>query len=133
MDVRSMRFSADVRVLASVRDFAARSADELGSLVDRNDLAVVVGELAANATVHQHGDSELVLTARADGGLEVELIDPDASMPAQHHSVPWDAEGHRGLLLVEVLSEAWGVEPLPQGKRVWATMGPARDRRYTNG
>ena len=46
---RSKRFAADVALLASVRDFAVATAAELGATVDPADLAVIVGELAANA------------------------------------------------------------------------------------
>ena len=41
-----------------------------------------------------------------------------AATPAPDHS----AEGGRGLALIAALAEAWGCEPLPDGKRVWATI-----------
>ena len=124
MNERSMRFPADVSHLASVRDFAAHAADDLGSSVSRDDLALVVGELAANAAVHQHGEAWLVLRVDDQGGLDVEVHDLDGHLPSAIESTPWDSEGHRGLHLVSVISQAWGVEPEDGGKRVWAHLGP---------
>jgi hypothetical protein len=34
------------------------------------------------------------------------------------------AEGGRGLVLIGVLSQAWGIEDTPHGKRVWAEIVP---------
>ncbi|HRW37867.1 MAG: ATP-binding protein [Acidimicrobiales bacterium] len=121
---RSIRFPADVAHLASVRDFARDAAADLGAAVDANDLAVVVGELAANAAVHQTGEAQLRVSL-VDGGLQVEVRDTDPSMPGVVHGDAWDTEGHRGLLLVDALSRAWGVEPLDRGKRVWAVLALA--------
>lgn len=124
MSERSLRFPADVAEVASVRRFAARAADELASSVDRYDLAIVVGELAANAAEHQNDEAELVVRAHADGSLEVAVIDHDATDLEVHHSDPSDPEGHRGLFLVSVLSQSWGVQPEGSGKRVWARLEP---------
>ena len=97
---RSMRFPADLAYVASVRDVAAEAADDLRATVDRNDLALIVGELAANAAEHQPG----------------EAVD----------SAPDDPDGHRGLHLVNVISHSWGVQPEGTGKRIWARLSPAR-------
>lgn len=125
---RTMRFSADVRHLASVRDFAVAAAEDLGVAVDRDDLAVVVGELAANAAVHQESEAAITLSVVADAALRVEVEDHDPHVPAVVNGEPWDVEGHRGLFLVEALSAEWGVEPLQQGKRIWAVLPPAHAR-----
>lgn len=125
---RSMRFPADVAHLAAVRDFARSAAAELGAVVDENDLAVVVGELAANAAVHQSGEAEITLAA-VDEGLQIEVRDEDPFVPDIVHGDAWDTEGHRGLFLVDALSRAWGVEPLDRGKRVWAVLATSTDAR----
>lgn len=127
MQQRSMRFPADIDHVASVRDFAAQAADDLGALVDRHDLTLIVGELAANAAEHQTGDAELVLRVHEDGSTDVEVVDPDPTLPAAIESAPWDLEGHRGLFLVGALSDSWGVTPEAEGKRIWARLVPASD------
>lgn len=119
-----MRFPADPAHLAAVRDFAAHAADDLGSTVSRADLALVVGELAANAALHQRGEAELVVRSCDDGGLDVEVHDHDAVLPHAHDAAPDDPAGHRGLAIVRAVSAAWGVEPEPGGKRVWAHLTP---------
>lgn len=126
MKQRSMRFPADIDHVASVRDFAAQAADELGAVVDRDDLALVVGELAANAAEHQTGEAELLVRVHADGSIDVEVIDHDPTIPSAIESAPWDLEGHRGLFLVGALSQSWGVEPEPEGKRIWARLSSSR-------
>ena len=123
---RSMRFPADLAYVASARDFAAVTADDLGATVDRGDLALIVGELAANAAEHQHGEAELVVRVHPDGGVDIELVDPDPTIPAPMQSEPDDPDGHRGLFLVSVISHSWGVLPEGPGKRVWARLAPAR-------
>ena len=128
---RSMRFAPDVAVLASVRDFAEAAADALGSTVDRADLAVIVGELAANAAIHQDREAELTVRRRADGGLLVEVSDGDTAQPRMVDGEVSGMRGHRGMFLVDVLSEAWGVEPSWDGKRVWALVPPASRRDET--
>ena len=119
-----MRFPADPVHLASVRDFAATTVDELGSDVDRELLALIVGELAANAVEHQPGDAELVVRVHADGVVDVEVIDDDPTIPVPIESEPWDPDGHRGLLLIRALSHSWGVRPEGTGKRIWARLAP---------
>lgn len=124
MQQRSMRFPADVDHVASVRDFTARAADELGAQVDRADLALVVGELAANAAEHQTGEAELVVRVHEDGSTDIEVLDHDPTLPSAIESAPWDLEGHRGLFLVGALSNSWGVTPEDGGKRIWARLAP---------
>ncbi|WP_326582092.1 ATP-binding protein [Streptomyces sp. NBC_00481] len=90
-------------------------------------VALVVGELAANAV--QHGrvpgcDFGLRLALDAAAGLvRVEVADAaSAKRPptAPPSSYP-EGESGRGLLLVDVLAVSWGSVPRrPVGKTVWA-------------
>jgi anti-sigma regulatory factor (Ser/Thr protein kinase) len=121
-----MRFPADVTHVASARDFAARTADELGSTVDRDDLALVVSELVANAAEHQANEAELVVRVHPNGDIDVEVLDHDPTIPQAIESAPWDLEGHRGLHHVGAISPTWGVRPEADGKRVWARLSTAR-------
>jgi anti-sigma regulatory factor (Ser/Thr protein kinase) len=121
-----MRFPADVAHVASARDFAAQAADELGSPVDRHDLALIVGELVANAAEHQAGEAELVVRVHPSGDLEVEVADHDPTIPVAVESAPWDLEGHRGLHLVGAISHSWGVQREGDGKRIWARLAATR-------
>ncbi|GGS61493.1 ATP-binding protein [Streptomyces violaceus] len=92
-------------------------------------VALVVGELAANAV--QHGrvpgrefGLRLVLD-RAAGVLRVEVADAASAkrLPTAVPSSSPDGESGRGLLLVDVLAERWGsVSRRPVGKTVWAEL-----------
>src|SRR5690349_5443872 len=90
-------------------------------------VALVVGELAANAV--QHGrvpghDFGLRIALDAVTGLvRVEVADAAAAKrpPASAPSSCPEGESGRGLLLVEALALRWGTEPRrPVGKTVWA-------------
>lgn len=120
----SFPFDADIAALAGVRHFAVSQARELGAMVDFAVLEVVVGELAANAAVHQGGSARLDIELRQDGSLEISVFDGSADQPRLVQEDPWNTEGHRGVQLVAALSEEWGVENTAEGKRVWARLDP---------
>lgn len=88
-------------------------------------VTLITAELTANAV--RHGcvpgrDFLLRLTEDAAGALRVEVSDTRGErLPALSAPCP-EGESGRGLLLVEVLADAWGVEPREgaPGKTVWA-------------
>ncbi|MGW8361573.1 ATP-binding protein [Streptomyces wedmorensis] len=87
--------------------------------------AHVVAELAANAATHGRiaGRSfRLAITAQPTA-LRIEVTDTRGErLPRAQQPSPEDDSG-RGLLLVEALSDRWGVAlgPVP-GKTVWAEL-----------
>ncbi|MPY62493.1 ATP-binding protein [Streptomyces spongiae] len=93
----------------------------------RCTVALVVGELAANAV--QHGrvpgrDFGLRLALDAAAGL-VRVEVADAASAKQPPSAPPASypvgESGRGMLLVDAVAVRWGAEPRrPVGKAVWA-------------
>ena len=97
-------------------------------LADLGYLALIVGELTANAAEHQTGEAELVVRVHPDGRTDVEVVDSDPTIPTSIESAPWDLEGHRGLHLVSVISNSWGVTPEGTGKRIWACLVPPPPR-----
>ncbi|MER7486868.1 ATP-binding protein [Streptomyces sp. NPDC126497] len=92
-------------------------------------VALVVGELAANAVRHGRVPGRgfglrLVLDAAA-GLVRVEVADAAAAKRPPASAPPTCPEGEsgRGLLLVEALVLRWGTEPRrPVGKTVWAEL-----------
>jgi anti-sigma regulatory factor (Ser/Thr protein kinase) len=93
------------------------------------DASLLVTELVTNAIVHAHSQVHVTATV-ADGLLEVAVSDhePRVSMPYSHESVGLSvpiaedaelSEGGRGMGLVDVISDAWGVATLDAGKQVW--------------
>jgi anti-sigma regulatory factor (Ser/Thr protein kinase) len=120
-----MGFSADTARLAEVRRFARAAAASFAPTADLAMFEVVVGELAANAVVHQAGTAEIIVSQIHDGCIEVSVTDRGAGLPQLVDGPPWSTEGHRGMQLVTALAESWGTEPVEGGKRVWAKVAVA--------
>ncbi|MFJ8543592.1 ATP-binding protein [Streptomyces sp. NPDC093586] len=124
------RFSATRRGARLARRLATYRLDLWGvpyGSPESDGIALVVGELAANAVLHGRvpgRDFELCLRYdRAAGVVRVEVSDTRPGRPRQPGAVPGpaDADGGRGLFLVDTLAARWGVhERTGPGKTVWA-------------
>lgn len=87
-----------------------------------DDGALVVTELVANAARHAQGRSIRVSVSRpGTDAVRVAVADRSTARPAPREAGPYDVGG-RGLALVDALSDRWGSDPLPFGKRVWAVL-----------
>jgi two-component sensor histidine kinase len=94
----------------------------LDALVE--DARIVVTELVTNAVVHAGGDDAVDLRIRAeqDGSLYLAVSDGAAVAPMMGELTD-DAEGGRGLQIVQQLCTQWGVEADDSGgKRVWVEL-----------
>ncbi|MCW2545160.1 MAG: hypothetical protein JWM40_2712, partial [Frankiales bacterium] len=95
------------------------------------DAKLVVTELVTNALLH--GEAPLTLRLQKDDGLvRIEVQDASRVLPV----VPrenLEAMTGRGLGLVAALSSAWGVEPVLEGKVVWASLRTDGDSRQELG
>ncbi|MFE3268790.1 MULTISPECIES: SpoIIE family protein phosphatase [unclassified Streptomyces] len=89
---------------------------------DQRDSAVLlVSEILTNVLVHTDHDALLVAEVTGDPGdrrLRVEVTDASDDLPHRRHPGELASSG-RGLVLVEILAEAWGVDPRGQGKSIW--------------
>ncbi|MFE2292295.1 ATP-binding protein [Streptomyces sp. NPDC059452] len=95
---------------------------------DARDAAeLVVSELMANAVLHVARDAvRVTVTLLGDSRVRVAVADRSRVCPAPC-AAGSDQESGRGLEIVEALSGGqWGVDSLPWGKRVWATLGPLK-------
>ncbi|MCF1599827.1 ATP-binding protein [Streptomyces muensis] len=85
----------------------------------RSDIAeLLTSELVTNAIVHTDRDAVLTATV-GPGGLRVEVRDFVARRPRMRVPDADDGTNGRGLVLVESLADAWGVQPHGVGKAVW--------------
>jgi len=93
---------------------------ELGGL-DEDTIeaaALAVSELAANAVRHA-GTSFAVRVERSDQEVRVEVVDRGEGRPEVQHPDPYTPSG-RGLAIVDRVTDAWGVDPVPEGgHRIW--------------
>jgi serine phosphatase RsbU (regulator of sigma subunit)/anti-sigma regulatory factor (Ser/Thr protein kinase) len=82
---------------------------------------LLVSELLTNVLVHTDCDALLVAELTGPEGsrrLRVEVSDQSDALP--HRRNPGElASSGRGLLLMDALADAWGVEPRGQGKSTW--------------
>jgi anti-sigma regulatory factor (Ser/Thr protein kinase) len=74
-------------------------------------------ELVANVVTHVGTPMTLRVT-RGPSAMRVELEDPSTEVPVVRHPDAADEHG-RGVLLIDELADAWGVEPRADGKTVW--------------
>jgi anti-sigma regulatory factor (Ser/Thr protein kinase) len=102
---------------AAIRSALAASTPELAERA-----ATCGSELVANAIRHGAPPVLLSITERADHTV-IAVEDGDGAPPVLRRSENGDVTG-RGLPIVVALSERWGVEFLPHGKRVWCLFGP---------
>ncbi|MEV8586769.1 SpoIIE family protein phosphatase [Streptomyces sp. NPDC051180] len=89
---------------------------------DQLDSAVLmVSEMVTNVLVHTDGDALLVAEvacAEKSRRLRVEVSDTSDELPHKRHPGEMASSG-RGLVLMEMLAHAWGVDPRGDGKAIW--------------
>ncbi|MGW1813423.1 SpoIIE family protein phosphatase [Streptomyces sp. NPDC002125] len=82
---------------------------------------LMVSEMATNVLVHTDGDALLVAEVTGERGerrLRLEVADASDELP--HKRRPGEmASSGRGLVLMEMLADAWGVDPRGEGKSIW--------------
>ena len=106
---------------AQARRAVAECAARLGLAPEQGeDLALVVSEMVTNAVRHGSPPVQLELVADGDTVL-VAVADSGAGRPKPRLADP-DAEGGRGMTLVDELCAEHGVRPQPPGKAVWAAL-----------
>nr|WP_229712064.1 ATP-binding protein [Streptomyces daqingensis] len=124
----SKQFPSSARGARLARQLAVRRLEEWGYARDSEpscSVALVVGELAANAVSHGRvpgRDFLLRLAHLAEGEVRVEVSDAGAlRLPVRPAAPSCDDESGRGLLLVGMLAVRWGTRARrPVGKTVWA-------------
>nr|BFD83754.1 SpoIIE family protein phosphatase [Streptomyces sp. Xyl84] len=91
------------------------SADQVDSAV------LLLSEMLTNVLVHTDTDALLLAEVSGEPGerrMRVEVTDAGDDLP--HKRRPGElASSGRGLVLIELLADAWGVEPRGVGKSIW--------------
>ncbi|MFE1957266.1 ATP-binding protein [Streptomyces sp. NPDC059479] len=115
-------FDAKPQSVGLAREFATSALAAWGLDGPAEDIRLCVSELASNALVHgtEPGHGFLVRLAVDDDFVRLEVHDSRSARPRVRHPAPSEASG-RGMLIVEMLAERWGVEDRqPFGKIVWS-------------
>lgn len=85
----------------------------------RSEIAeLLTSELVTNALVHTDDDAVLTATV-GPRALRVEVRDFVGRLPRPRAPEPGESTDGRGLVLVESLADAWGVQAHGVGKSVW--------------
>jgi anti-sigma regulatory factor (Ser/Thr protein kinase) len=80
--------------------------------------ALLVSELVTNAILHGRTSATMEIHRPADR-LRVAVRDDNPVLPPIGNHPDLNAESGRGLTIVSVLADDWGIERLAEGKAVW--------------
>ena len=106
--------------IRAARAFVVRTLSAWGEPGPSEDAALVVSELATNAVRHA-GSPFRVSVSRRDSLVRVSVHDVGDGTPVPRRASPAATNGH-GLGLVAAVSSSWGVDPVADGKIVWADL-----------
>ncbi|MGW1284056.1 SpoIIE family protein phosphatase [Streptomyces sp. NPDC002586] len=90
---------------------------------------LLVSEMVTNVLVHTDADALLLAEVTGEAAarrLRVEVTDAGDDLP--HRRRPGElASSGRGLMLIELLADAWGVDPRGEGKSIWFELYESED------
>lgn len=117
----TLPFSVEAPQLAREFLAAASCTAHVASVLD--DAILLVSEAITNAVLH--GGPAIVLAVDCtETSMEIRVRDGANRAPLLRNPADLDPGG-RGMLLIDLLSDAWGVEPMsPAGKEVWFRLTP---------
>ncbi|MFJ5775606.1 SpoIIE family protein phosphatase [Streptomyces sp. NPDC093094] len=111
--------SGDPEALREARRMIRTAVRSWGVLDSADEIELVADEMITNALMHTEGAAIVTLRALAGGRrLRVEVEDSSSALPRRREAGESGVSG-RGLLLVDLLADDWGVEARGGGKCVW--------------
>lgn len=116
---RSELFASKPESVGNARRFIAECVEQLG-LRRLPEVQLMVSELATNAVQHSGARFDVTVERLSDTDVRVEVRDFGPGMPRLLNRGV-EAEGGRGLQIIELLAESWGVvnRPGAAGKSTW--------------
>jgi len=115
-----IELAADPASVAAARRFVG---DFLRGVAGDDDWAAVqlVSELATNAIVHA-GTPFRVRVVVSPEKVRIEVTDRNPGLRAVQRHYADDATTGRGLGMIEMIAESWGVDQRPGSKTVWCEL-----------
>ncbi|MEU9264856.1 SpoIIE family protein phosphatase [Streptomyces sp. NPDC048251] len=112
--------SGDPEALSEARHMIRAAVRTWGARDRSDEIELVADELITNALMHTEGAAIVTLRVLtgAEHRLRVEVEDSSSALPRRREAGESGVSG-RGLLLVDLLTDAWGVEARGGGKCVW--------------
>ncbi|WP_327188506.1 SpoIIE family protein phosphatase [Streptomyces xinghaiensis] len=120
---------ADPESLATARHMLREAVRAWGVTERADDIELVADELITNSLLHTDGGAvvTVLMLPGSERRLRLEVQDRSSGWPRRRE--PGDAStSGRGLLLVDMLTDVWGVESRGPGKAVWGEFGQAAGR-----
>ncbi|QNP74178.1 serine/threonine-protein phosphatase [Streptomyces roseirectus] len=111
----------DPDALVQARHMIRAAVRAWGARARADDVELAADELITNALMHTEGAAVVtlrVVLADPSRRLRVEVEDTSSALPRPRDPATAGVSG-RGLLLVDLLADAWGVEARGGGKCVW--------------
>ncbi|MEU2286274.1 SpoIIE family protein phosphatase [Streptomyces sp. NPDC013178] len=110
----------DPQALTEARHMIRAAVRAWGAEDRCDEVELVADELITNALMHTEGAAIVTLRVLTGGvrRLRVEVEDSSSALPRRREAGESGVSG-RGLLLVDLLTDAWGVEARGGGKCVW--------------
>ncbi|GAB7106132.1 SpoIIE family protein phosphatase [Streptomyces phaeofaciens JCM 4814] len=110
----------DPEALTEARHMIRAAVRTWGAGHRTDEIELVADELITNALMHTEGAAIVTLRVLTGGGrrLRVEVEDSSSALPRRREAGESGVSG-RGLLLVDLLTDVWGVEARGGGKCVW--------------
>ncbi|MFF4144112.1 SpoIIE family protein phosphatase [Streptomyces sp. NPDC001698] len=110
----------DPEALTRARHMIRTAVRDWGAGEDSYEIELVADELITNALIHTEGAAIVTLRVLSgpDRRLRIEVEDSSSALPRRREPGE-DGVSGRGLLLVDRLTDVWGVEARGGGKCVW--------------
>jgi anti-sigma regulatory factor (Ser/Thr protein kinase) len=83
------------------------------------DAKLLTTEVVTNAIRHARGTQAVIVRVRRNNLVRVEVVDQGPMFDPQRQTSSTRAGTGLGLVLVDTVANAWGVEPDEAGKKVW--------------
>jgi serine phosphatase RsbU (regulator of sigma subunit)/anti-sigma regulatory factor (Ser/Thr protein kinase) len=111
----------DPEALAEARHLTRAAVRAWGAEPQGDEIELVADELITNALTHTEGAAVVTLRYLTGAGrrLRIEVEDSSSALPRRREAGESGVSG-RGLLLVDLMADGWGVEARGGGKCVWA-------------
>lgn len=111
------RLGRDLRTPGLARRFVNRALERWGVRSEIELVKLLVSELVTNSIVHARSEVEVSVSFASDL-VRVAVFDSSLEPPVRGSDGPAATSG-RGLLMLDALSSAWGIDFTSGGKSVW--------------
>src|SRR4051794_4793160 len=118
-DILTTSLPPETASVPAARAFAGAAMNELGADQNETERAqLLVSELATNVVLHARTRMR-VTVRRCKHGMRVEVRDDVPARPPPPREPDLLSVHGRGLVLVDALADAWGVNGNRLGKTIW--------------